>query len=830
MRLKKHFFCAVIFLSFFCYPQANDECTLSSIELESFNNLLDISEQDFLCMNENNKNDLKVYEEIHDFLYSNIGYEFSAYSENEQNHLFKIIYTAYEAYGLEFVNSYQDFDLNIIPINYLMNIYNEIEDVLSYYLGSDEVLAILSFSFAVASRSDDGGFSQEEESLINMTLRHLENLVIEGNKPVFFNQLKFLLVSDKIRSQMLFGNREKALLEIKNLPENFSDDKIINFFSTLYPIEVAGTLSDSMTFYSLMKAYPEFHEFQKKLFLEIVNHEIEYIDYEEIIIGFLVQTLTNIDALDEMFFCEISYDDLGYFFDNPLATNFFYDLCNDSFSPEIYAQTSSDLEFNRYKWVKFAEFLQCVDRLVESCDDQYLLSSNSREAVFQYIYSMYSERNEKAIFNTSNVMNILSLLDINKQEINVVDLNYEHIQDFNFTLLMASDEDRKKIFLNFNSIVIPEETWNEISSNRYAASLIAKDLNAFVQSLYAYEYIFEDTEIDQKNLFDLKLKITYALTEFAIKNSQNIFALNTSKILNPQANDPSVVTLRELIYLDLSLRSDMAMYLGSSEPFQPILEYYFWQLSLFDDSNISASIRLNYLNNKFNHLYSLSNIDDYLKLFKESLKLNYDQIIFNTDPQSYRFTSDKIDSQLRSIEQSFPNQLSKLEDSAIEDFVENLLIESSFYFERIISPGEQIILMDTIPNIDSLLVFRANNIQSEVYFEVLSVQADMQLIRDYSEAVTIYPPPKNFKSLQYQMAELFSTNFQVCEAGINDKITYVTLGELSNFPVHTIMVKEEGAYKYLLEYCTIGYLPSLQSAYYLPKKKTGKYKSILWCR
>ena len=32
----------------------------------------------------------------------------------------------------------------------------------------------------------------------------------------------------------------------------------------------------------------------------------------------------------------------------------------------------------------------------------------------------------------------------------------------------------------------------------------------------------------------------------------------------------------------------MAMYLGSSEPFQPILEYYFWQLSLFDDSNISA--------------------------------------------------------------------------------------------------------------------------------------------------------------------------------------------------------------------------------------------------
>ena len=59
---------------------------------------------------------------------------------------------------------------------------------------------------------------------------------------------------------------------------------------------------------------------------------------------------------------------------------------------------------------------------------------------------MYSERNEKAIFNTSNVMNILSLLDINEQEINVVDLNYEHIQDFNFTLLMASDEDRKKYF------------------------------------------------------------------------------------------------------------------------------------------------------------------------------------------------------------------------------------------------------------------------------------------------------------------------------------------------------------------------------------------------
>ena len=63
--------------------------------------------------------------------------------------------------------------------------------------------------------------------------------------------------------------------------------------------------------------------------------------------------------------------------------------------------------------------------------------------------------------------------------------------------------------------------------------------------------------------------------------------------------------------------------------------------------------------------------------------------------------------------------------------------------------------MDTIPNIDRLLVFRANNIQSEVYFEVLSVQADMQLIRDYSEAVTIYPPPKNFKSCSIRWQNYF---------------------------------------------------------------------------
>ena len=146
-----------------------------------------------------------------------------------------------------------------------MNIYNQIEDVLSYYLGSDEVLAIMSYCFAVSSRSDNGGFSQEEETLNNLTLRHLENLVIGGSKPAFFNQLKFIVVSNKIRSQMLFGNNEKALLEIKNLPEYFSDDEIIPFFSTLYPIEVVGALSDSMTFYSLMKSYQSFMNFKKAI-------------------------------------------------------------------------------------------------------------------------------------------------------------------------------------------------------------------------------------------------------------------------------------------------------------------------------------------------------------------------------------------------------------------------------------------------------------------------------------------------------------------------------------------------------------------------------------
>ena len=82
---------------------------------------------------------------------------------------------------------------------------------------------------------------------------------------------------------------------------------------------------------------------------------------------------------------------------------------------------------------------------------------------------------------------------------------------------MATDEDRKK-FLNFNSIVIPEETWNDVSSNRYAASLIAKDLNTLVQSLYVMNIFLMILRLT-KNLLISSLRYN-VLTDFAINKAR----------------------------------------------------------------------------------------------------------------------------------------------------------------------------------------------------------------------------------------------------------------------------------------------------------------------
>ena len=63
---------------------------------------------------------------------------------------------------------------------------------------------------------------------------------------------------------MIYGNPEEALLGIKEMPKQFPESNIYPIFQILYPIEVVGALSDSMTLYKLMSRYPEFHDFQKE--------------------------------------------------------------------------------------------------------------------------------------------------------------------------------------------------------------------------------------------------------------------------------------------------------------------------------------------------------------------------------------------------------------------------------------------------------------------------------------------------------------------------------------------------------------------------------------
>jgi hypothetical protein len=347
--LKRQIFLILIFTACI-FSNEKDTCNFSLGDELDFNQISQINLSDFECLAANQENNLEIFERLHKFLFSNIDHTFENYTEQDRANIYFFIKSVYEGYGLEYVEAKQNSLQDGMPVAYLMNIYDEVSQTLNYFLETDELLSLMTFFFAVAERNAVGNYSENEEVLYNLTLRHLENLSAKEIKPVFYDELKFLVTSNKIRGNMIYGNPEEALLGIKEMPKQFPESNIYPIFQILYPIEVVGALSDSMTLYKLMSRYPEFHDFQKKLFITSMKLNLEYLDFEEIHIGTMNQIISNIETVDEMFFCDIPVYELADFFDNDIAYDLFNDVCAGSYTPQIIENIETELNFTDPGW------------------------------------------------------------------------------------------------------------------------------------------------------------------------------------------------------------------------------------------------------------------------------------------------------------------------------------------------------------------------------------------------------------------------------------------------------------------------------------------------
>ena len=225
--LKRQIF--LILISTACiFSNEKDTCNFSLGDELDFNQISQINLSDFESLAANQENNLELFERLHKFLFSNIDHTFENYTEQDRSNIYFFIKSVYEGYGLEYVEAKQNNLQDGMPVAYLMNIYDEVSQTLNYFLGTDELLSLMTFFFAVAERNTVGNYSENEEVLYNLTLRHLENLSAKEIKPVFYDELKFLVTSNKIRGNMIYGNPD-SFWGLRKCQNNF-----LNLIFTLF--------------------------------------------------------------------------------------------------------------------------------------------------------------------------------------------------------------------------------------------------------------------------------------------------------------------------------------------------------------------------------------------------------------------------------------------------------------------------------------------------------------------------------------------------------------------------------------------------------------------
>jgi CHAT domain-containing protein len=336
------------------------------------------------------------------------------------------------------------------------------------------------------------------------------------------------------------------------------------------------------------------------------------------------------------------------------------------------------------------------------------------------------------------------------------------------------------------------------------------------EAIYSFEYLFSSNAKNLDGLITLKSRLSSANFRFITEQVSAIFFNQNRNIILPQANDPSITTLKDLIYFDLAFISDIQNYFGWTDELDFKVKFYLYALALFDESNITASIKLNFLKSNISDEKLNTSLNKYLELHRELLGLSYEKIIYTDKNLNFRFEYDELIRKINDLEKNIVSEISLLnKEEAANFFNQSLLLDLETFFSKIIFPSEQIIFIDKNPNINHLVIASVSNTNGKLDFDVASIEVNFDLIESYSNAFTTYPPPQNFESMQLSLADLFSNYFQTCEHNSNNKISFILSDDLRNFPIHTLKVKKNDGYEYLIEKCTIGYLPSWQSAHFL---------------
>ena len=224
----------------------------------------------------------------------------------------------------------------------------------------------------------------------------------------------------------------------------------------------------------------------------------------------------------------------------------------------------------------------------------------------------------------------------------------------------------------------------------------------------------------------------------------------------PQANDPSIATLKDLIYFDLAFVSDIQNYFGWTDELDFKVKFYLYALALFDESNITASIKLNFLKSNISDEKLTTSLNKYLELHRELLGLSYEKIIYTDKNINFRFEYDELTRKINDLEKNIVSEISLLnKEEAANFFNQSLLLDLETFFSKIIFPSEQIIFIDKNPNINHLVIASVSNTNGKLDFDVASIEVNFDLIECYRNAFTAYRPPQYCDSMQLSLGDLF---------------------------------------------------------------------------
>ena len=386
--------------------------------------------------------------------------------------------------------------------------------------------------------------------------------------------------------------------------------------------------------------------------------------------------------------------------------------------------------------------------------------------------------------------------------------------------LQKSSNTTIRKFLNIEDMFLSDKAKEEMKIDRRYATSIMKNLIALLQSFTFSAFAADSLKIDQKEWVQISIFISdlFAfINEICIE--QNAIISKSTDIFSFDVKDPSTESLNALMLENIHLIEVLHAYaykegfneLFSRASYENFIEAYLFVAAFNDSSDISKMIRMNGIAKKIENREAQLDFLTHQILQKQLIDIESKKIIFQDNPNLIFSQQDVM-----AVIDEYKTKLRKHYRSGNID-LELLLPPSSekSIFDDI-NHTEQIIYIDYQPDkIHTILVNcidckRINEDQDikYSYFSHYIDDDDDQQIRNYIDSIKTYPPTKDFYDLNVSVSKIFSNLVDICNIK-NSNLTIITSNNLKEFPFHTI--KDLATDKFIIENCSINYLPSIQS-------------------